>query len=163
MTDESDFKRAENFSQFLRIGNGKGRYGEQYKTGISEISIKITPQEYSGLLVIENTFHARGGPAKHMHLEQDEWFYVLEGIFAFEVGFEHFTLRAGNSLLGPRKVPHVWANISEHTGRLLISFLPAGNMHDFFREVGKSGKMPAEDPALWERHGMQLLGAPLEV
>ena len=35
--------------------------------------------------ILENTFLAKGGPARHLHYDQDEWFYVLEGEFQFEV------------------------------------------------------------------------------
>jgi hypothetical protein len=49
------------------------------------------------------------------------------------------------------------------TGRILIAFFPAGQMEAFFREVTKENAMPPLDPALWEAHGMELLGPPLDV
>ena len=36
--------------------------------------------------MLENTFHAKGGPARHLHYDQDEWFYAVEGEFIIEVG-----------------------------------------------------------------------------
>ena len=45
-------------------------------------------QDSPGVLVLENTFHQKGGPARHLHYEQDEWFYSLEGEFIVEVGQE---------------------------------------------------------------------------
>lgn len=39
-----------------------------------------------------------------------------------EVGGELYHLKAGDSLLGPRQVPHAWAYIGEGPGRLQLSF-----------------------------------------
>jgi hypothetical protein len=48
-------------------------------------------------------------------------------------------------------------------GRILITFMPAGKMEAFFREVAKANAMPPQDPELWRAHGMELLGPPLSV
>jgi mannose-6-phosphate isomerase-like protein (cupin superfamily) len=113
--------------------------------------------------VIENTNRAKGGPARHLHIEQDELFYVLEGEYLIEVGQERFNLKPGDSILAPRKVPHVWAYVGNTLGRLLITFTPPGKMEAFFREVSKANTMPPQDPAFWRAHGMELLGPPLPV
>lgn len=147
----------------LRVPAGVDRFGEQRSLGISTIDFKLTSQDSQGVLVLENTFHARGGPARHLHYDQDEWFYILEGDFVFEVGTERCTLRPGDSLLAPRQVPHVWAYVGDARGRILVTFLPAGAMEAFFREVTKANAMPPQDPALWHAHGMELLGPPLSV
>lgn len=148
----------------LRVPVGQDRFGEHRGLGVSAIQFKVTPQDQAGVLIIENTFHAKGGPARHQHYEQDEWFYVAEGEFAFEVGQEKFTLQAGDSLLAPRRVPHVWAYVGgAAVGRIVISFMPAGQMEAFFREVTKANAMPPQDPALWRAHGMELMGPPLPV
>ena len=117
--------------------------------------------------MLENIFHTPGGPARHLHYEQDEWFYVLEGTFLMELGSDSYTLRPGDSLFAPRRVPHVWAYSGDAQGdaqgRILVTFLPAGHMEAFFREVTKAHAMPPQDPALWRAHGMELLGPPLDV
>ena len=101
--------------------------------------------------------------ARHLHYGQEEWFYILEGAFLFEVGVERFHLQPGESLLAPRQVSHVWAFVGEGQGRILVAFLPAGKMEAFFREVTKANAMPPQDPGLWRAHGMELLGPPLLV
>src|SRR5215212_7238443 len=83
---------------------GADRFGEQRPLGIGEVTFKVVPQDGSGLLIVENIFHAMGGPARHLHYDQDEWFYALEGEFLFEVGQERFSLHPGDSLLVPRQV-----------------------------------------------------------
>lgn len=148
----------------VRVPAGQDRFGEPRGLGISTIDIKVSGRDSGGAaLVIENTNRARGGPARHLHLEQDELFYVLEGQYRIEVGSERFTLAPGDSLLAPRGVPHVWASVGDTAGRLLITFTPAGRMEAFFREVSKANAMPPRDPAFWRAHGMELLGPPLPV
>ena len=147
----------------LQVKAGKDRFGEHHGLGISSIDFKIVPQDGSGLLILENTFHARGGPARHLHYDPDEWFYVAEGDFIIEVGQDRFSLQPGDSRLAPRQVPHVWAHVRNGRGRMLVAFMPAGKMEAFFREVTKANAMPPQDAALWRAHGMELLGPPLAV
>lgn len=146
----------------LRVAAGADRFGEHRGLGLSTIDFKVSPQD-SGLFVLENTFHAKGGPARHLHYDQDEWFYAVEGEFLIEVGPDRLRLKPGDSLLAPRKVPHVYAYMGDARGRILIAFMPAGKMEAFFREVTKANAMPPQDPALWRAHGMELLGPPLSV
>ncbi len=145
----------------MRVAAGEDQFGEHRGLGISVIAFKVCPRDSDGLLIIENTFHAKGGPARHLHYHQDEWFYAVEGDFLIEIGDERFIMKPGDSLMAPRNVPHVWAHIGDTVGRMLITFMPAGKMEAFFREVTKANAMPPQDPALWRAHDMELVGPPL--
>jgi quercetin dioxygenase-like cupin family protein len=147
----------------LQVAAGADREGENRGLGISSIAFKMTSPNPGDLFILENTFLAKGGPARHLHYDQDEWFYILEGEFQFEVGAQRMHLQPGDSLLAPRKIPHVWAFVGNARGRILIVFTPAGKMEAFFREVTRANAMPPQDPALWRAHGMELLGPPLPV
>ena len=144
----------------LQVAAGTDLFGEQHGLGISAITFKVI---MPSLLILENTFTAKGGPARHLHYSQDEWFYILEGEFQFQVGAQHFHLHPGDSLLAPRQVPHVWAFVGEAPGRVLVTFQPAGKMEAFFREVTKANAMPPQDPEVWRTHDMELLGPPLSI
>ena len=144
----------------LRVAAGADCFDEQRGLGISTIAFKVI---MPNLFILENTFQAKGGPARHLHYDQDEWFYILEGDFQFEVGAERFHLHQGDSLLAPRQVPHVWAFVGEAAGRVLVAFQPAGKMEAFFRVVTNANAMPPQDPEVWRTHGMELLGPPLPV
>ncbi len=161
MKDKTDSQSK--VQSLLRVGANKDQFGEHRGLGVSEITFKVTPKDSNGIFIIENTFHEKGGPAKHLHYEQDEWFYAVEGVFLFEIGQEQFELHPGDSVLAPRKIPHVWAYSGNQRGRILIAFMPAGKMESFFREVTKANAMPPQDPELWHSHGMELLGPPLKV
>ena len=147
----------------IYVPAGEDRFGESRGLGVSVIRFKVTSPNGDGPLVLENEFHARGGPARHLHHDQDEWFYVVTGEFLMEVGDTRLTLRAGDSLLAPRRVPHVWTCAGDGRGRILVAFYPAGRMEAFFRAVTPADAMPRPDSELWEAHGMTLLGPPLPV
>jgi len=96
---------SESTPEVLRVSAGKDLYGEHRGLGISAITFKLPSQD--NFFILENTFHEKGGPARHLHYEQDEWFYVVESEFIFEIGQEKFRLNPGDSLFAPPRVPHV--------------------------------------------------------
>jgi mannose-6-phosphate isomerase-like protein (cupin superfamily) len=120
----------------------------------------LTRDTQAGFFLIEHRNVPQGGPVRHLHYAQEEWFYLIEGNkVVIEVGDERFTLRPGDSILAPRNVPHVWAYVGEKPGRMLMGFTPAGQMEDFFT---LSSKHPV-DAKIAEAHGMKWLGPPLDV
>ena len=87
-----------NVRPVMRVVAGEDRYGEERGLGVSFIAFKVASQDNQDILVIENTFHQKGGPARHLHHHQDEWFYCVEGEFIIEVGQERLPLHPGDSL-----------------------------------------------------------------
>ena len=144
--------------------SGEDRLGEAHSLGITSIAFKVVTRDTNGeLFVIEHRTSQKGGPPRHIHPHQDEWFYVIEGDFLFEVGHDRATLRPGGSILAPRNLAHAWAFIGNRGGKMLISYTPAGKMEAFFREVTKSNSMPPQDKALFARFDLILTGPPLLV
>ena len=82
--------------------------------------------------------------------------------FRVEIGDKKLTLKFGDSVLMPRNIPHVWAQVGEAPGKLLIAFTPAGKMEEFFRDFGKTGKLPT-DANLVKAYGLKRVGPPLSV
>jgi len=61
------------------------------------------------------------GSPWHVHPEEDEWFYVLEGEITFWVADTRMSLKAGSFAFGPKSVPHTFLRRSgrrESTRRL---------------------------------------------
>ncbi|HKR55209.1 MAG TPA: cupin domain-containing protein, partial [Gemmatimonadales bacterium] len=48
------------------------------------------------------------GSPWHVHPEEDEWFYVLDGALTFWVGDTKFDLTSGGFAFGPKAVPHTF-------------------------------------------------------
>lgn len=136
------------------VPSGEGRLGESFTRGYSTIHFKVLPHETAnGLFVIEHTNLTKAGPALHLHVNQEEYFYVLEGEVVFQVGDARKHLKAGDSLVGPRGIPHAFAGTGEKPGRMLIAFTPAGKMEQFFRET-----TAGMDPAAWARYDLKYMG-----
>ncbi|MBX3144227.1 MAG: cupin domain-containing protein [Trueperaceae bacterium] len=132
--------------------------------GVMPFTVKVAAADTGGeLLVIEQANAFPGGPPRHQHHEQDEWFYVVAGKYSIEVAGEMHHLGPGDSILAPRGVPHGWALDGSEPGRLLIAFQPAGRMEEFFAATADMVGMPtpAELAPLFEAHGMTVVGPPL--
>ena len=88
---------------------GEGRFGRRHEIRVvgTLVDIKVSTLDTGGALsVAEITSVHKGGPVRHSHHGQDEWFYVVEGEHVIEIGEERYELGAGDSLLGPRRVAH---------------------------------------------------------
>ncbi len=145
------------------VGSGQDRFGESHSRGFSTILFKVASRDTGGgLFIIEHANLVTGGPPLHLHLYQDEWFYVMEGEVAFQVGDSRKRLRAGESVLGPRNIPHAFSSVGEKPGRMLIAFTPAGKMEEFFRATAIPS-LPAFDAEMFRRYDMRLVGPPLTV
>jgi mannose-6-phosphate isomerase-like protein (cupin superfamily) len=124
---------------------------------------KLSAKDTSGDLCIYDTIRTnRGGPPLHIHHNQDEWFFVREGEFVFQIGSDRFRLKPGDSIFGPRKVPHAFANVTEQ-GKLMIVYQPAGTIEQFFLDGSRfaAPPTPVELQALYRRHRLEIVGPPL--
>ena len=129
----------------------------------SHLDFKVLTRESSGaLFIMENRNMVRGGPPRHLHYEQEEWFYFIEGSdeVLMDVGEKKLRLKPGDSVFAPRNVPHVWAYLGQQPGRMLFAFTPAARIESFFVETSKPNAK-VNDPSRFEKHGMKLVGPPL--
>jgi quercetin dioxygenase-like cupin family protein len=83
------------------------------------------------------------GVPRHMHTREDEAYYVLSGELEVTVGDEAFILRAGDTLIAPRDIPHQLRNSGNVENHYLLVFSPSG-----FEEFLKATAVPAPDNAV---------------
>ena len=148
------------------VTSGEDRLGERHKIGVSSTVFKVLTQDTGGgLFILEHTNRKKGGPPRHLHHNEDEWFYAVAGQYIVEVGSERFQVNAGDSILAPRAVPHAWAFVGDTPGRLLIAFAPANKMEAFFRDNEKRSLEGdyVNDAQVYRQYGLELLGPPLAV
>jgi quercetin dioxygenase-like cupin family protein len=104
-----------------------------------------TGEETGGrLAVIEQRLGSAGEPPRHVHANEDEAFYVLEGRLAASIGDDTASAGPGELVFLPRGVPHsLHAQTPEVRGLVLIS--PAG-FERFFAAIGRpaTGSEPPE-------------------
>jgi mannose-6-phosphate isomerase-like protein (cupin superfamily) len=140
------------------VAAGRDRLGPPHSLGFSTLEFKITSSDTGGnLFIIEHkNLMPNTGPALHLHISQEEWFYVMEGEVVFQVGDERVYLRSGESVLAPRRVPHTFSAVGS-PARLLIAFTPAGKMEQFFIDAEANPKL-ASTAAFSSRYEVQWIG-----
>jgi quercetin 2,3-dioxygenase len=151
----------------VHVSQGKNRFQQELMIwGVMPLQIKVSGKDTEGaFFAFEHAKMGKGGPPRHFHYEQDEWFYAIEGKFAFEVGDEKFVLQPGDSLFAPRMVPHVWAYVGDKPGTLLLAIQPAGSLEEFFMKTCAATQRPTPQEAeqLFAAHGMKVVGPPLDI
>jgi mannose-6-phosphate isomerase-like protein (cupin superfamily) len=140
-------------------------YGPKRVIANGTSTFKVSSRDCRGdFFAMEHSHTRKGGPPRHLHHNEDEWFYVVEGTYVVEIGTTMRTLHAGDSVLGPRGISHAFAFMGEGSGRLLITYAPAGRMEEYFASRSKDlGGRTAyvNDAAKMAAFGMELLGPPI--
>lgn len=130
--------------------------------GFSHISFKISSQETAGnFFLFEHSNLLPGGPPVHLHYDQEEWFYVMEGEVLVQIGERRIQLKPGDSVLAPRRVPHGFTAVGTTAAKMLVGYSPAGKMEQFFRD-NANGKPVIWDAALLRRYDCELVGPPVK-
>ena len=161
----SKFKQGSTGKGF-KVDAGKDRLGKSVSLFEGDTFYsKIATNDTNGdLYVFESTREKKGGPPQHFHYDQDEWWYVLQGEFIIKVGDEVYEVKAGDSVFGPRKVPHAFAKVGDGEAKLLMMFQPAGKMEAYFKAVseGATKNMTAEEQDNFKKqHGFERTGPAL--
>jgi quercetin dioxygenase-like cupin family protein len=111
------------------------------------------------------------GSPWHVHPEENEWFYVLDGALTFYVGDARLSLPAGSFGFGPKGVPHTFMAGFPEGARALVGFQPM-QFEGFLREVGVPAPERVVPPpmeghpdmarlaAIAARNGFEILGPP---
>ena len=153
----------------FKVNAGEARFGTHYNMkGITHntLDIKISGKDTNNdLAVFEQTgLSPNGGPPLHIHIDQDEWFFVTEGEYLFQCGSEKFHMKAGDTIFLPRNVPHAFVQLTEKA-KTIVSYMPAGKMEAFFAVTDKWTSPPSKEEVagVFADHGMKVVGAPLKV
>ena len=88
--------------------------------------------------LVETNGGPGGEPPLHVHKNEDELFYVLEGELVAFRGSEQTVLRAGEAAFLPRGVPHTF-RIRTNYARWLVFITPAG-FEEYFRKIGSPAR-----------------------
>jgi quercetin dioxygenase-like cupin family protein len=131
------------------------------------LTFKATAAQTGGsMAAVEVLAAPGGGPPPHVHANEDEMWFVLDGEFEILHGEETVRLTAGGFAFVPRGTLHRFENVSDTPSRVLIVFTPGG-FEGFFFEAGlpvvEGGTPPPLGPEEIERsrdaairHGMDV-------
>ena len=122
-------------------------------------TIKASADSTDGrVCIIEQLAPPGSGSPLHVHTNEDEWFYVIDGELTFLVGGERIVARSGGFVYGPRGIPHIFQVTSEGPSRFLLVAEPGG-----FEAMVRAAGVPATEPGLPPSESpppdMELLGA----
>lgn len=129
------------------------------------ITVKADTRSTNGSLTVLELLVAPGsGPARHIHVREDEMWWVLEGDFRFKAGDTMFRASTGGMAFGPRGVPHNFQNIGDEPGRLLIITSPSGVERFFEQFAALPGPTDADALAtVGHANWIEFIGPPLAV
>ena len=90
------------------------------------LTFKIRSEQSGGRLTALDTVAMPGeGPPLHVHPDEDEFIYVLEGEFRVKLGDELIGAAPGAFVFIPRGTPHTWQNVGDTPARFFAGVLPA--------------------------------------
>jgi mannose-6-phosphate isomerase-like protein (cupin superfamily) len=137
-------------------------------------TIKATAEQTDGRYALVEILAPDGyGSVLHVHHQEDEGFYILEGEMTFYVGEQTIKAQPGSFLFGPKDVPNAFT-VDSGPARLLFVLSPAG-LEAGIREMGEPARsltvppQPEAPPdeaemerlaAIGARYGAEILGPP---
>ena len=71
----------------------------------------------------------------HIHPTQDEFIYVLEGVFDLQLGDAKVQARPGDLMRMPRGLPHAYHNNQDQPARALFWVSPARRLRELFDKL----------------------------
>ena len=133
--------------------------------------VKVRKEQGGGRFSLVDSAGAQGDmPPLHVHENDDELFYVLEGEINYWVGnAEPFRAEPGALVFAPRGVPHTY-RVESPTARWIVTTTSGGFasfVAETSRPAGDDGYAPAEAMAAPDvlvaaaaRHDIEILGPP---
>jgi len=130
--------------------------------------IKATSHDTGGRFALVEIHENEGETPLHVHYNEDETFWIIEGEIEFEVGGERIEARPGSMVFGPRGIPHRYT-VKRGPAKMLFLFTPGG-FEDLLlatSEPASELRIPAEGeampdfealPGIVRRFGCELLG-----
>lgn len=90
----------------------------------------------------------------HVHREDDEAWYVLEGRLGFRLGDAERVVRQGESIVVHRGTAHTWWNAHAAPTHYLLITTP--RIHDLIEALHAGDR--AEHPRIFAEHASELMG-----
>ena len=125
--------------------------GEGTRMGWFDSTITLKASS-PGLGVTEVILRPGEEPPFHVHKNEDEWLYVVEGQVTFHVGGDQYSGTAGAFVSYPRGIPHTFT-IESPSARFLVITTPGG----FERMFELAPKTPEEAARAMEAFGMEVV------
>lgn len=138
----------------------QGGDGERLSFAGLTILLRVPSEASGGAFSLFEEVPPLADTPLHVHRDEDELFYVLEGEHVFRIGDDEYTLGTGGFVFAPRGVPHSQRRVVPGEGRELILVTPGG-FEGFFRELAAAEAAGTLGPDAYatasERYGITWL------
>lgn len=134
--------------------------------GVLTLRVLLVGSQTNGqLAVFEDIVEPGVGAPRHIHHEQDETFFFLEGKFDVEIGGVLHHMGPGDVAVVPKGTIHAFKNVGNTKGVLRYAFSPAQNIEEMFRafyNASLDGGLSDDDmAAIALKHGQEIVGPPI--
>lgn len=128
------------------------------------VTFKVCGEQTSGRVTAFETRVAPGaGPPLHMHANEDETLFVIDGKVRLKVDDQLREGGPGAFVFIPRGTEHAFVNVGEREARMLVNFTPAG-MELFFERLSRlEGRDSDAFARIGAETGMTVVGPRLAV
>jgi quercetin dioxygenase-like cupin family protein len=103
--------------------------------------------------IVEAVVNQGDEPPMHVHKNEDEWLYLLEGEVTFHAGGESHPSKAGAFVSFPRGIPHTFT-VDSAAARILVMNTPGG----FERMFELAPKTVAEAVRALKAYDIEVVG-----
>src|SRR4029453_7507568 len=112
-----------------------------------DVKVLLTTEATGGAIsVLMGWLKPGEGPSDHVHFNQEEIFFIVEGTYEMTVGDETSTVGPGTIVFIPRNAVHRFKNVGDTSGCMLDWSLPGGQDHYFkaISELAANGDLTGE-------------------
>ena len=127
-----------------------------------EIKCVVSSKETKGQLSsCEELVPPGFGPPMHIHLEQTEVFYIIDGEYLFHCNGDEVKLKTGDYIVISPGDTHAFKNIGKSEGKIMFQFTPSLNCEEGFEVLDKERDSIEDMNAFFTKYKMKLVGPPL--
>ena len=128
-----------------------------------DMKVLLTTEATGGAISVLMAWLKPGeGPGDHVHFNQEEIFFIVEGTYELTVDGQTTTAGPGTIVFIPRNVVHRFKNVGDTTGCMLDWTLPGGQDH-YFKAISElaaaGGLTPEKVMEINKRHDTKFLAA----
>jgi hypothetical protein len=114
--------------------------------------------------IVEHFVPPGAGPPFYLHASRTDAFYVIQGKFRFRCGANDAVVTAGQFLMLPHGLPHLYENVGRDWGRLLNIITPGG-LEPLYLELDQASQHGPMDCHRFleinSRHGVAIVNSEL--
>lgn len=148
--------------------------GVWYRARGGLYGFKALAADTGGAYTLSEGYNPPGtGVPPHIQHREDEAFFILTGVYTFQVGDQTRQYGPGELVFVPRGTPHGFQNAGDEPARMLILQSPGGLHEQYFAEAWERitdiKQLPAQEratdfgkvKAAAEKYGIQILPPPM--